>query len=466
MSDRPPGPHRRIAALLRVAVLGIPALAILIAALLVLGPGRAQPSVGAKVWGVPAEGTNHLALRVHVLDQYAGMLQNHGERDLRIELFDTPTAPWNGRSDADGVADATLESEVPLVGEVQIRVTSGGHLLAHERIMLRPIRNRLVPRQPIPGVAKGDLQIEVTLPRGAMSTPFPEQVVAIVRDGAGEPVPHATIVGEGAGVEVTPARVSTDQQGRAKLTVTVRTLNPELSLRATSASAPDHEPGDDDSKAASGEWSGHLPAVPGSIWLKPIDAAQGSVELHFTSPTPRTHAYLSLVSNRGRESGQLVLFTERRGFYEGTVALALPEADWLAATISPGPYEQSDATVTWPVSALDGQPELQHLDLLIDGMPAAARLEVARTWAVRRSALSVLAMAALLEILLLMLRSRAAERELEAHITRVNEQADDADAPILVSNLVVRRSNGALTVLFAILVALGFAIVGALAYLE
>lgn len=462
MAEPRPNLRIRFERLVRVATLALPAVAILGAALLILGPGRSRPAIGAKVWGVPAEGAHHLALRIHVLEHFSGAFSSRAEQDVRVELFDTRTPPWNGRTDASGIADVRLESEAPLVGEVEIRVTSRRRLLARERVMLRPLRNRLAPREPIPGQRSGELELSLTLPRGAMSPPFSERVDVLVRDHRGEPAPHATLTAEGAGIEAVPKETRTDERGHASLKIAVHTINPELDLRAeVAASGEGSEP-------TLGTWTGRLPVKPGSIWVEPVESKKSPVTLRFSSPTPRDHAYVSLLSERGRELGRRVPLEKQGGFHRGTTQLELPESEWHAVTVTSDPYEQSAASVTWPLGTLEGQPELYPLDLLVDGMPTAERIEVARAWSARRSALIVLAIAALLEVALLMLRSRAAGRALEAHLATVaeDERSVDETPSVRAADLVAGGSSRALTILFAALVALAFAIVGALAYIE
>src|SRR5262245_35807770 len=82
----------------------MPSMAVLATAALVLGPGRERPSIGARVWGVPAEGGRAIALRIETMERQFGSDQAVSVDPLEVTLTQggSRLAAWTGRSGEDG----------------------------------------------------------------------------------------------------------------------------------------------------------------------------------------------------------------------------------------------------------------------------------------------------------------------------------------------------------------------------
>jgi hypothetical protein len=105
------------------------------------------------------------------------------------------------------------------------------------------------------------------------------------------------------------------------------------------------------------------------------------------------------------------------------------------------------------------------LELLFDGMAAAERREQGRAWEARRAGMFVVAAAAIVEVLLLILRNRSAQKTLEAHL--VEAWAEGMSAEDKRKVLKSGRDYPLLRALVAAAVlALAFAIIAALGTLR
>ena len=140
-----------------------------------------------------------------------------------------------------------------------------------------------------------------------------------------------------------------------------------------------------------------------------------------TAATPRTQAFFSVVTNRARIAGGVLALTpDGRGgsFAEARLALSrpLPSPAWLV--LSTEVDEDSEAAIGWPLQV--GAEPAQTFDvpevLLLDGVPAAFAREQARLSRVRWLTAAFIASAFLLSVAMLVLRVRAADRDIARHL--------------------------------------------------
>ncbi|WP_437523035.1 hypothetical protein WME79_33145 [Sorangium sp. So ce726] len=453
----------------------LPALGIGLAALAILGPGSPRMATGVRVWGTPVAGSGALALRVE------GMRRLHGADDPaaipQIEVSATsagsPLERWTGSLDKDGIGEARLRAPAGLQEPVTVRIALGSDTLLERQLPLLPPLPA-AETSALPGAAHGELRLQVAAARGALAAPFPERVRVAIETQDGTPAAGARLEASTVGAEIEghgsgPAQITADARGAAELTLKPLAHTVELTLRATRpGSAP---PG---TRIASGTWEGKLPVIPGAIWLDPGGLDGERPELRLISPTPRPRAYVSIGGARGRALGTIVpLVADGAGFFSGRVtlpdSLAPGEADW--AVVASDPYEQGVGTVAWPIASAVASASPRRVELLADGMPAAEARERARASHARRAGLLVLAASAVVQVLLLALRSRTARRRLEAHVAAASggEGKDGTHgAPLSREDrdrlLAAVRAEPLLSVLaLAALVGLSFAAVAALA---
>ncbi|WP_437323946.1 hypothetical protein [Sorangium sp. So ce381] len=462
----------------------LPALGIGLAALAILGPGSPRMATGVRVWGTPVAGSEALALRIE------GVRRLHGADDPaaipQIEVSATsagaPLERWTGSLDKDGIGEALLRAPAGLQEPVTARIALGSVTLLERQLpLLPPLPAAETSPLPgaanataLPGAAHGELRLQVTAARGALAAPFPERVRVAIEAQDGTPAAGARLEVSTVGAELVehgsgPAQITADARGAAELTLKPLAHTVELTLRATHpGSAP---PG---TRSASGTWEGKLPVIPGAVWLDPGGLDGERPELRLISPAPRPRAYVSIGGARGRALGAIVpLAADGAGFFSGKVTLpdrpAPGEADW--AVVASDPYEQGAGTVAWPIASAAASASPRRVELLADGMPAAEARERARASHARRAGLLVLAASAVVQVLLLALRSRTARRRLEAHVADASggEGKDGTHgAPLSREDrdrlLAAVRAEPLLSVLaLAALVGLSFAAVAALA---
>ncbi len=431
----------------RLAALAIPTVSVIVTALVLVGPGALRPAVGVRVYGSPAEGDRALSVRlmavsslygsedVATLDRLQAVAKSNG-RDLDL---------WNGRTGADGVAEAVLTGELPLERPLSLAVFDGTadpknpRFFASGRLALHGRDPSPTLPSALPGTARGELSIRVEASRGLLAAPFPETLKVWVDPSPGGK--SLKLHAGGAGLEIT--RLGDPDLGAMPALFSVKALVHDVELTI------DAENGD-----ARGHWEGRLPIVPGALWLEPGDGPRSIV-----SPVPRDRVYASFWSPVGRLDGAVVeLQKDGSGFFRGQLDArrALPAPVFV--TLAGDPQERGAGTVLWPLAPKEGGIKRPALELLLDGVPAAIAKEKDRAWRARLAGLVVLGTAAAVEVVLLLLLSRSAQRNLEKHLGEASEGEERA---------VVMRSakeNPVLRVLlFVAVIALGFAMMGAIA---
>jgi hypothetical protein len=391
----------------RVAMFVLPVVAVVALAVVLLGAGSERPVVGARVWGVPAEGPGPIALRLEIARRAAHVDEAIALSDLVVEASTEGGAreTWRGSAGDDGVAEAILEGSTPLARHLALRVLGAGELLADGRAPLgAPIEGAIEPPDTLDGPTRGGLRLRVDVPRGLLAAPFAGRVRVRALDAATD--------APASGVEIRPVRnasarlapevATTDASGEASFEVTPLFHDVRLAL---SAIAGDRR----------GRWEGPLPVVPGAMTLDL--APDGALAL--ASPAPRPRAYVSLLRDGRRVHGAVVALTsDAAGFARGALhpppgALGSPT---VVAVVAGDPRERGAGTAVYPIVPDEGRASAPPLELLLDGLPAAEEREATRARGVRLRAIGVIAAAALVEVLLLARLSRGSARRLERHL--------------------------------------------------
>lgn len=373
----------------------VPALCLGLVATVLLGPGRAGSAYGARVRGAPLASADIIALRIGTVERRLGA-EDPAPGPLQVEARSgEQRARWEGETDGDALAEVTLRAEGGWGREVLVSVSRGDLVLAQGSVTpdAKPPRFLQEKRS---GATRGELVVEVSVARGELAAPFP----SALRLGAtlrGARVAGASLTVRADGAEVRPTSALTGEDGLATVELTPQFGDLELRV---------------DAKAPTGEegtFEGPLRVVPGAML---VERSGGGLRVR--SPAPRRAAYLSFVSTKGRVGGATVrLEPGPGGLSEGTLdAARIPTLSPLAVVVGSDPGETGLGTVTWPLTPDTGQPEAAPLRVLLDGVPAAEAREEARARTLRRLTAGVLALAMLLELVLLSRVSREANREL------------------------------------------------------
>ena len=184
---------------------------------------------------------------------------------------------------------------------------------------------------------------------------------------------------------------------------------------------------------------------PGALWLS-LDRAKPSV----VSPVSRDRAYVSGIGDRGRVFGAVVpLAKNPSGLFEGALAAdELTRHGVRAVTVAGDVQELGPGTVTWPLGSTEAVASAPRVELLLDGVPLAERLEKKRAASARLASAGVAFVAALFEAVLLVLHSRASQARLAAHLAEASEDAEDRTAA-------ARMTASPLDRMFTLVVAVG-----------
>ena len=465
----------------RVATYVLPAASMALAAAVILGPGAPRMAAGVRIWGLPVEGSEALALRIEAARRQHGVEDATALEGLEVTATagGAPLGRWAGSTGPGGIAEAlVVVAPAPggLRAPLRVRVgQAGGAVMLDEELALGPAvasPSGSAGGAAVPGVAQGALRLQVEVARGVLAAPFRGTLRVQVRTEGGAPVAGARLEARAEGADLVEAGAGalateeTDAGGLAEIGITPRGHLVEVALTATTRAGGAGGAGE------TGRWEGTLPVVPGAIWVDPAVApAGGGARLRLVSPAPRSEAYVSLLNGtRGRVRGAVVpLAADGAGFFVGELALEPGLGGPLWAVVAGDPFEQGAGTVAWPLEAGSSAapPRPGRVALLADGLPAAEAREQARAARARRAGLAVVGAAALAEALLVLALARKARRRLAAHLAEAS--ADEArGAPIPEADrariLASARAEPALWALtLAALCAFGFAAVAALA---
>jgi hypothetical protein len=380
-------------------------LCVVLYALLVAGVPR--KIAGARVYGGPTEGASVLALRVEIVQRDGEQESPYWDGSLRATARPRDAAPVvrSVTHGLNGVCDFALEFSRALSGPVQLelRDAEGGLLADGDMALDREHWAARAHRRGgwIRGREIDSLVVSIAPERGAFVIDAADPLLIRV-ERAGSALPGARLVVSADGAELSAAQdLRTDARGRARLDFKAVELNPTLRVEA-------HTDDGHDGLIESG-----VPVVPGG--LHGVATATG---IRVESATPRTETYFSIVTDLGRISGgALALTADGHG---GSFAVAnlppLPHPAWLV--VSSDVDQNSAATIGWPLDV--GSEPARTFDvpdaLLLDGLPQAFAREQARRSRVRWLTATFIAGAFALSVLQLVLRVRAADRDIVRHL--------------------------------------------------
>ena len=387
--------------------LALPVVTVLVVTYALLVAGVPRKVVGARIYGGPTEGTAKLSLRVESVRREGESEAPFWNGPLSVQAHAVGTAPVaiTALHGVSGVVDVELPFARPVHGPVNVEIRdASGSLLAGGELSLDATRWALRARRRggwIRGRADGVFVVSVAPERGAFVVGSADPLLIRV-ERSGDPAPGValTISAEGARLNGV-AGLHTDARGRARVMFEPSELNPTLRVEAHGGDAQ------------SGLIDTGVPVVPGGF-----HGTATATGVRVESAVPRSEAFFSVVSDRGRVlGGVLALASNGHGGSLATVELpALPHPVWLV--VSSDVDQNSAATIGWP---LDVGPEpAQTFDvpdvLLLDGLPAAFQREQERRSRVRWLSASFIAVAFALSVALLVLRVRAADRDISQHL--------------------------------------------------
>ncbi|MBK8256505.1 MAG: hypothetical protein IPK82_28030 [Polyangiaceae bacterium] len=431
-----------------------PTLAVCATAMLVLGPGRERPAIGARVWGIPAPGSKAFALRIETVEREFGADRTLPVENLTVEVSQPGKilGSWQGSSGPDGIAEALVPLTEPLPAQTDIAITRGKTWLARGPIHTTVASPLAFERHAVEGITQGDLAIRVEVDRGVLAAPFWADLVIAVSRG-GEPALNASVRGVIEGAEVGSKGPTCVTDGKGKCTLQIRPMWHAVDLKVQAESDTDPV---DTVPQAKGSWEGVLPVKPGALWLSP------DLSL-VVSPVPRPRVYVSALTSAGRAAGWAVdLKRTDTGLFEAPLdAEAIKRIGATAVTVAGDPQEQGAGTVTWPAQGGGQVTAAPRVEMLFDGVPFAENLEKKRAGKARLASVGVVFAAGILEAVLLVLHSRAMQAALSAHLARASETAEDAAA---ASKMTASAATRAFTLVAAVgLVLLAFGAVAAFA---
>ncbi len=421
--------------------LALPIVTVLVVAYALLVAGVPRGARGVRVYGGPSEGRAALSLRVE-------SVQREGESES--PSWNAPLAVTASSGGArveasiahavDGVADFTLAFPRPIHGPVELEVhDASGALLAQGKIELDGAHWAARARRRggwVRGRADNALVVSLAPQRGAFVVGVSDPLTIRVERG-GNAVAGAVLTVSAQGARVSQSEpLRTDLRGRARIGFEAIELNPTLRIEARSAAGE------------SGSIDSGVPVVPGGFHG---EATAGGLRIECA--VPRTEAFYSVVSDSGRIAGGVVrLSPNGRGGSLGMVATPLPaQPTWFV--LSSEVDQNTAAAIGWPL--VDGAEPGQTFDvpeaLLLDGLPGAFAREQARRSHVRWLTAAFIALAFALSVVLLVVRVRAADRDISRHLS-------DALEAETVARIAPRRSLSLLVSLLVI--GLGFVALG------
>lgn len=424
----------------RILLYGLPLVTVVIVALALVTAGAPRPYRVARLWGGPTDGAA-LSLRVEVFE----MVEDRGGGVQERPLSGGTVRVHVARPGFEGAHPVTLDAEgggdahfdvAPGGGRTEVDVEQAGVTLARGAMGLSTERWAGAARRRggFAQASAGGFDVSVAPTRGALAVPFEEELVAEVRRGAA-PVSGAAVDLRANGARVSPARVTTDADGRTRFRLKPEEHTVTVTLAVTDV-------------GGSGEASFGLGVVPGALRAS-LDGHTLVVE----SPVPREVAYFALVTERERLlGGRLTLTPDRQG---GSVArFELPPAlHPTHAVVASDRDLRSPSSVGWPL-APTATPALTFdavEALLLDGRPRAALHEKLRRDRVRWVTAAFCAVALLIELALLVALTRSSDKDLDAHLARSGVAGEEAQ------RLAPKRSPAVIIALA--LVALGFLVI-------
>jgi len=422
--------------------LALPVLTVVVVCYALLVAGVPRAIIGARVYGGPAEGASRLSLRVEVVQRAGESEAPFWDGPISVQALAPHAQPvkLSVAHATQGIADVVLPLGAPAHGRVHLELHgASGALLASGEVELDQSRWAERARRRggwIRGRNDRALVVSIAPERGTFVVGSPDFMQLRV-ERAGSPAPGVALSVSAEGARVSGTRgLVTDARGRARIGFEATELNPTVRVEALG------------SAGESGLIDTPVPLVPGGFFAQVV-----GTELRIESAVQRSEAFFSVVSDAGRVTGgRLALAPNGRGGSLTTTTLpALPHPSWVV--VSSDVDQNSVSAIGWP---LDVGPEpAQTFDvpdaLLLDGLPAAFQREQVRRSRVRWLSAAFIALAFALSIVLLVVRVRAADRDISRHL---REGLD----PETAARVAPRRLLGLLVALLSI--GLGFIALG------
>ncbi len=398
----------------------LPPLTVLVVGIALLVLAAPRPFLYARVFGGPTEGSGEWSGRAQLLVREGEVDAPAARAPLRVEWTSGGhTTSFATVTDEEGWAELRLERPAGAKmldlsvygGDLGALAVRGAPELSAAR-WRRAARRRSGVLETSPQGSDDDLRVAVRVMQGVLATPFEGVLDVEVLSGI-EPLPGATLEWTPQGLDVLSAtsRV-TDARGRAR--IVVRPREHVVSLGLTAHGTVTTEAGL--KRPAQVRWFSHLPLVAGALHPR----VEGD-ELVIESATARESAWYAFVSRDERlRGGRVALRATDRGSSVGTVPLAeagvaaLPARTlWLVLTGDPD--GRSPSTVGWPWG--DQAETFDAIDaLLLDGSRFGEQREAARRSRVRWALGGYCGVAALLTLVLLVLRVKGSDRELSLRL--------------------------------------------------
>lgn len=412
--------------------LALPLLTVLVVAYALFVGAVPRPVVSARVYGGPTEGVRELALRVEVVERDGEKESAYWNSALDASVIDARGTSIARATHAEqGVTELRFAFATATQGPLTLVLRDARTLLASGELRLDTAHWAARARRRggwIRGRESNGLQLSVAAERGAFVIGSADPLrIRLLRSGQPAPGVRLRMNAQGARVAGAEGLVS-DAQGQARVQIEVNELNPTLRVEAEAGAVID---------------TGLL-VVPGGMHVSVLGD-----QLRIESAVPRERAFYSLVTSERRvQGGVLALSPTDDGGASATLALRnVPDPAWLV--VSSEVDLNSAAAIGWPLSL--GPEPAQTFDvadtLLLDGLPAAFEREQARRSRVRWLCAGLIALALLLSAALLVLRVRAAERDIARHLSADLE-------PELAARIAPRRLLGLIVALLTL--ALGF----------
>jgi len=345
------------------------------------------------------------------------VVASHYDRGTWLPLSHVPISLETPISDiTEGITDdeGAWEARVVLRSQPEqttltIRRLDTAAVLLQSPVFLSPKSWNESFRRVAPLVAarqQGPLRIELRLSRATISSSFPEKAwVHVFRDEA--PVPKANVVFSGDGISFAPSQHQiTDAQGRIEVVFTATFPSPVLEIHATATDA------------TTGSLQCVLPVRSGTLWIDPQKIDEGI--LFVASPVHHPFAYITVFDEHSRLLGlRLPLTRTLTGDAIGSMPLGVSPAPHRWVMVSPDPQATGvePELLGWPLQrSADLPAEAAHVStaMLGDGKPMALEAARRRSRQGRFRAFMILTLATAIEAMLIGLRSRNANQELES----------------------------------------------------
>ncbi|MBK8938799.1 MAG: hypothetical protein IPM79_14515 [Polyangiaceae bacterium] len=385
-------------------VYGLPIVAAVVVAAVLLGPGQARPVDLARIY---AAGSDVSSARMFAARRAEGQEAPLGGARVQVFVSGESSPRTSGETDPGGALELTFEP--PVARGTPIRIVMDGEVIAEGPLASEPGQVSVAERPAVAKTLAEDVTVRVESERGALVPPFAERVNVSLERG-GRPV-EAKLELSAISADLAQTTITTGPAGRAALTLTPLAQPIMLSLEIR---------GDGFETEASASLSVEM----SGMYIAP-DLEDGRVSV--LSPSPRERAFLSYYSPDGRLGGASVALVEdERGYFRG-LAQGAPPAGTIAIVASAEATEKGRSTIAWPAPGRVGTAAAPVLGLALDGTRARVEAERRRVSRVRTLTVAGLSAVAALELALLLWTGRRERRRLARFADALNKEMDASE---------------------------------------